>query len=145
MHLRIEKPDTVFPWGKWNEITHTGCLNQDAAMRYCLSMAKKHYENFPVFFSLMNKNQQKATSAIYAFARTADDFADESEFEGNRLEMLDMWEKQLLSCYNNGITTNPVFIALKVQRAFLILSREFLFNNLKIGGHNNPVLSLYSI
>ena len=33
--------------------------------------------------------------ALYAFARSADDFADEPEYEGRRIEALDRWEEAL--------------------------------------------------
>jgi squalene synthase HpnC len=49
--------------------------------------------------------------ALYAFARTADDFADEPQYEGRRLEALDRWEEELGRCFH-GEASHPVFIAL---------------------------------
>jgi phytoene synthase len=49
--------------------------------------------------------------ALYAFARSADDFADEPEYEGRRVEALDRWEDELARC-GHGESTHPVFIAL---------------------------------
>ncbi|MDD2947630.1 MAG: squalene/phytoene synthase family protein, partial [Rugosibacter sp.] len=40
---------------------------------------KKHYENFPVASLLLPKPLREPIAAIYAFARSADDFADEGE------------------------------------------------------------------
>ncbi|MHB1100144.1 MAG: squalene synthase HpnC, partial [Burkholderiales bacterium] len=39
----------------------------------------KHYENFPVASIALPKSMRKPVSLIYAFARQADDFADEGE------------------------------------------------------------------
>ena len=40
-------------------------------------MGVGHYENFPVASVLLPRRLRPAVRAIYAFARTADDFADE--------------------------------------------------------------------
>jgi len=42
----------------------------------CLALTRSHYENFPVA-RLVPRRLQPAVAAIYAFARTADDIADE--------------------------------------------------------------------
>ncbi len=42
----------------------------------CLALTRTHYENFPVA-RLVPKRLQPAVAAVYAFARTADDIADE--------------------------------------------------------------------
>jgi squalene synthase HpnC len=49
--------------------------------------------------------------ALYAFARSADDFADEPEYEGRRIEALDRWEEALHRC-SHGEADHPVFVAL---------------------------------
>jgi squalene synthase HpnC len=49
--------------------------------------------------------------ALYAFARAADDFADEPEYEGRRTEALDRWEDALGRCCH-GEADHPVFVAL---------------------------------
>ena len=49
-------------------------------------MTEKHYENFPVASIALPKSMRKPVSLIYAFARQADDFADEGE--RNREERL---------------------------------------------------------
>ncbi len=49
--------------------------------------------------------------ALYAFARSADDFADEPEYEGRRVEALDRWEEALHRCCH-GEADHPVFVAL---------------------------------
>jgi len=58
----------------------------------CEHLARSHYENFPVASVLLPAALRPHVAALYAFARTADDFADEPLYEGNRLLELDRWE-----------------------------------------------------
>ena len=63
----------------------------------CRALTRAHYENFPVA-RLIPRRLRNPLSAIYAFARTADDIADEGEIsEKNRLNKLAHFEKQLLN------------------------------------------------
>lgn len=82
---------------------------------WCERMAREHYENFPVGSLLVPKSLRKHVYSIYAFARTADDFADEGYEHGlteaARLAALDDWERKLEDCYR-GRAEHPVFIAL---------------------------------
>jgi phytoene/squalene synthetase len=43
-------------------------------------MAENHYENFPVASVLLPSRLRRPVQLIYAFAREADDFADEGDF-----------------------------------------------------------------
>lgn len=43
----------------------------------CESLAQSHYENFPVASRLLPASMRPHVAAVYAFARIADDFADE--------------------------------------------------------------------
>jgi phytoene/squalene synthetase len=45
----------------------------------CRIMAVEHYENFPVASILLPPPLREPVAAIYAFARSADDFADEGD------------------------------------------------------------------
>jgi phytoene synthase len=87
------------------------------AQEYCARLVRGHYENFPVASRLIPARLRPAMQAIYAFARTADDFADEVAFEGERLERLAEWEAMLEDCFR-GRADHPIFIALRdaVQR-----------------------------
>ena len=82
-----------------------------AAREHCARLTRRHYENFPVASWLLPRRSREAVQAIYAFARTADDFADEPEHEGHRLERLDTWEEMLRRCHR-GDAEHPVFVAL---------------------------------
>jgi len=88
-------------------------MELDQAYNHCLGLARNHYENFPVASILLPKNIRKPTAAIYAFARNADDFADEgSDNDKARLDKLDSYERELDIIENGGASTDPVFIAL---------------------------------
>jgi squalene synthase HpnC len=82
------------------------------AFDYCENMAKSHYENFPVGFIVPGK-LQKHVYAIYAFARFADDLADDERLPvEERKSALDAWSHMLNECYS-GNTEHPIYIALK--------------------------------
>ena len=86
----------------------------NSSFKYCEDIAKGHYENFPVASLLLPKDKRKYVYAIYAFARAADDFADEEGIEGGapkRVALLDEWNQKLKDCYN-GKAYDPIFIAL---------------------------------
>lgn len=62
----------------------------------CLQLAQQHYENFPVASRLLPKATRPHIAAIYAFARIADDFADEgTRTPEARLELLGDWQRRL--------------------------------------------------
>jgi len=89
-------------------------MPEDLARAYaaCEAMAREHYENFPVASRLLPKEMRRHVAAIYAFARTADDFADERRYEGqDRLALLDGWRDLLREC-DVRPEGHPVFLAL---------------------------------
>ena len=77
----------------------------------CARAALTHYENFPVGSKFIRKEIRPHIHAVYAFARTADDFADEPAFVGQRLECLLLWREKLLAAAK-GQADDPVFVAL---------------------------------
>jgi len=87
----------------------------ERAYDYCERLARAHYENFPVGSLLIPKQLRKHFYSIYAFARTADDFADEGYElgyrEAERLELLEEWGEMLRQSLR-GRATHPVFVAL---------------------------------
>lgn len=80
--------------------------------RWCERMAATHYENFPVASKFLPAHLRPHVAAIYAFARTADDFADEPRYEDRRREAMDTWEAMLEACYRREVH-HPVFMALR--------------------------------
>ncbi len=68
----------------------------DAAYAVCLRLARQHYENFPVASRLLPRPLRPHIAAVYAFARIADDFADEGDRSDRaRLALLDDWQARL--------------------------------------------------
>ena len=86
----------------------------DSAYLFCKQLANSHYENFPVASILLPKRLRRPISVIYAFARTADDFADEGNIEQEiRLKQLDNYSLALEAISNDNYHGNdPIFIAL---------------------------------
>ncbi len=83
----------------------------EAAYSFCQDLAASHYENFPVASLLLPRRLRKHVAALYSFARIADDFADEAEYEGVRKERLFDWRSQLAAIKREP-AKHPVFAAL---------------------------------
>lgn len=67
------------------------------------TLAKNHYENFPVVSFLLPRKFRKDVAAIYWFARTADDIADELKADENtKLELLQKFEDDFLFALNGN-------------------------------------------
>ena len=85
----------------------------------CLRLAQSHYENFPVASRLMPAHLRPHVAAIYAFARTADDFADEpGRDRDERLRLLNDWRARLHAAPAKDPSPG---IALATDRVFLAL------------------------
>jgi squalene synthase HpnC len=85
-------------------------LTVEEAFAHCEARVRAHYENFPVGL-FVPRAKRPYVHALYAFARAADDFADEPMYEGMRAEKLDQWEARLHAAYE-GRAEDPIFIAL---------------------------------
>src|SRR5579859_7679338 len=72
-------------------------------------LARSHYENFLVVSWLLPKRLQQPMFNVYAYCRGVDDLGDEAE--GDRLALLDEWQRQLEACYR-GQPEHPTFVAL---------------------------------
>jgi squalene synthase HpnC len=80
-------------------------------------VARRHYENFPVASFFLPRDKRPLVAAVYAFARTADDFADEGSLTvTERLAKLDDWRARLEESYR-GRAKHPIFIALAATAA----------------------------
>src|SRR5580698_4774110 len=88
----------------------------------CRRLASRHYENFPTASYLVPRDKRDALAAVYAFARYADDVADEPGVE-NRLEKLADWRAELVASYE-GKSEHPVFLALRDSAERYQLSRQ---------------------
>src|SRR5438105_5286579 len=76
------------------------------AYSYCGKLARSHYENFTIASWLMPRAMRRHMHAIYAYARIADDFADEEQ----SIPKLDQWQRELEAAYA-GASQHPVMIA----------------------------------
>ena len=71
----------------------TDCPRAYAA---CEALARSHYENFPVASRLLPAAMRPHIAAVYAFARVADDMADEGALPSEeRRARLDAWQRRL--------------------------------------------------
>ena len=96
-----------------------------------MSLAKTHYENFPVVSLLVPARLKKHIAIVYWFARTADDFSDEGNVSDNeRLEKLDNFEARLASIIS-GKTENNLEAALSSTINSKNLNPDNFFNLLK--------------
>ena len=86
----------------------------EATFIACEQLAKSHYENFAIGSKMVPKKLRPHFYSIYAFSRGVDDLGDVAE--GDRLALLDLWEKELDACYLNSTDSNgpthPYFTAL---------------------------------
>ncbi len=100
------------------------------AQELCLKLTRDHYENFPVASWLLPRSLRRPISAIYAFARSADDIADEHALDDTtRLALLDTYIENLDRLQRGKPVQSPIFIAL----------------NQAIGNHQLPFQPFYDL
>jgi len=80
-----------------------------AARAYCREIATRHYENFTVATWLVPARLRQHLANVYAFARWADDLADETPRDGGAA--LSAWRDGLEACFA-GRPMHPVYVAL---------------------------------
>jgi squalene synthase HpnC len=77
-------------------------------------MSVDHYENFPVASWLLPARLREPVQAIYSFARSADDIADEGTLtDKERLAGLDCYRAELDATEAGRPTQNPIFLRLR--------------------------------
>ena len=86
-------------------------LELEACYRYCETLCRSRHHNYPVGSMFARSALRKHIFAMFAFARVADDYADEGAYEGRRARELDRWEEMLRDAYR-GRAEHPVFVAL---------------------------------
>jgi len=74
------------------EPANTATASPAEGYAFCTHLAETHYENFPVG-RLVPKALKKHVHAVYAFARIADDLADEGYHPDSGQTSSDDWEK----------------------------------------------------
>ena len=103
-------------------MNNTDKINQ--AYKYCKSITKNHYENFPVASILIPVMLRKHVYAIYAFARHADDLSDEKHDKAGLLQWREILHQSL-----DQEAEHPIFIAVSDTIKKFNLPVE-LFDNL---------------
>jgi squalene synthase HpnC len=79
-------------------------ISTDSGYRSAEKFAREHYENFPVISFLIKKEERKHVSALYWFARKADDIADEGNLPDiERVHQLDEFELRLTSLIGGNV------------------------------------------
>ena len=79
--------------------------------KFCRRLARSHYENFVVASVLLPRRLRQPFYNVYAFCRTADDLADESESPQIATQKLAEFQQHLDNCFAGGPTEN-LFTAL---------------------------------
>jgi hydroxysqualene synthase len=80
----------------------------DASYAFCERIARTHYENFPVASRLLPARMRPHVAAVYAFARLADDIADEGDAAvAVRNARLDEWIARLRAATSNVPVSGP--------------------------------------
>jgi squalene synthase HpnC len=73
-------------------------------------MPVDHYENFPVASLLLPAHLREPIEVIYAFARSADDFADEGDLpDAERLALLNAYKDELRKIERGDKDLEPLF------------------------------------
>lgn len=80
-----------------------------AAYEWCRRYARGRDENFTVVSWFLPKDVRPHFFALYAYCRWTDDLGDEAA--GDRLALLDAWERDLRACYD-GRRETALFAAL---------------------------------
>jgi squalene synthase HpnC len=85
----------------------------EKAYKHCMDLTRSHYENFPVASLALPAEMRRPVSVIYAFARTADDIADEGDTPAEtRLQQLQEYDHRLDSIRDGETQDDLIFLAL---------------------------------
>lgn len=97
-----------------------GGWSVEQSFQYCQDVARRDTHNFPVATWLMPTSVRRHAACLYAFARLADNWADEPQYRDRREALLNAWSTALDDCgagcgegRGAGRAMHPVFIALR--------------------------------
>ena len=104
---------TPFTWGDFPKYSSNTSLEN--AYKICQETSKKHYENFPVASLIIPKKIRKHFYSIYAFARYADDIADNKSDlnKATRIRVLANLKYFIEYLNDEGIVQYPILLALR--------------------------------
>ena len=95
----------------WDLAGVPAAMGLEEAEAWCRRVAASHYENFPVASRLVPAGLRQDLANVYAFARWADDLADEAAGPAAGAAALDDWRRRLEACFA-GRPDHPLFVAL---------------------------------
>ncbi len=95
----------------WPDGTQRRSYDLDEAYAWCEAVVADHPEHYPVASPRMAEPLRRHASAVYAFSRVANDFADHSDYAERRGECLDAWQELLERAFH-GEAEHPAFVAL---------------------------------
>ena len=81
------------------------------AYAFCERVARGHFGSFALARRFVPEALRPHVWALYAFARSADDIADEPRYAGRRRELLERWEHELERAFHRE-AEHPIFVAL---------------------------------
>lgn len=97
-------------------------MTLEEAYARCEQLGAAHYENFPVASRLLPARMRPHVAAVYAYARAADDLADEGDvLAAHRLARLAQWRAHLQASNSPCFSADPVgeLAAAAVQAIFV--------------------------
>jgi squalene synthase HpnC len=97
---------------RWGPGQAAAVPSESQAEAYCRSLARRHYENFPLASWLLPRRLHQHFFNVYSYCRWSDDLGDEIGDRGRSAELLGWWRGELGACYH-GEATHPVFVALR--------------------------------
>ena len=97
---------------RWGPGRATAAASESQSEAYCRSLARRHYENFPLASWMLPRHLHQHFFNVYAYCRWADDLGDEIGDRERSRELLGWWRGELETCYG-GSATHPVFVALR--------------------------------
>jgi squalene synthase HpnC len=90
-------------------------------------MSNAHYENFPVASPLLPKSMRAPVRVIYAFARSADDLADEGDAPAEeRIAALMAYEAELDRIDQGQMPASPLFVQVAATLAAHHMETQYL-------------------
>lgn len=95
----------------WPDGSEPRPYSLDEAYAWCETVVADHPEHYPVASTRMAEPLRRNASAVYAFSRVANDFADHPDYAGRRVQSLDAWQELLERAYH-GRAEHPAFVAL---------------------------------
>lgn len=97
----------------------------DAA--FCQSILQKSGSNFALPLRLLSPEKRRGSNALYAFCRRADDIVDGDGASGDKIGVLDEFERMLRDALNGRMVVDPVLRSIACTAGRYSIPHEHLF------------------